>query len=220
MINILVIRNNINEEYNSYTFMDIHNTCINIIQSTDLSKYSLEELSEKYDKLIILGGKESVIDIYKYPYLFLIINLIHLFNDKNKHILGICLGCQLLAKTFGGTIKKLPKMNIRCTKNINIKENEIINIDNQYVLCYHEDYIYDVGNMEIIGKYKNIPYIIQKNNNILGVQYHPDIYIDRFINCVNKNNISNKEKIISKVQDNSNKINNYNREFMKKWILK
>jgi hypothetical protein len=74
--------------------------------------------------------------------------------------------------------------------------------------------------MEIIGKYKNIPYIIQKNNNILGVQYHPDIYIDRFINCVNKNNISNKEKIISKVQDNSNKINNYNREFMKKWILK
>lgn len=225
MNDILVIRNTLEDPYiDMYTFMSVPNIKIEIINSQELYNYSLVELANIYDKLILLGGPESITEIDKYPYLYNTIKLIHLFNLLNKPILGICLGLQLLVKAFNGQVKKLPSINIGCATNIKVhNETEFIkkSLYNKHVLIIHEDYVnIDNTDFQLIATYNNIPYIIQKNN-ILGVQFHPDVLVQRFILCINKrNDIDNKKKesIVNIAKLYRDSINEYNNGFIKKWI--
>lgn len=221
MINkILIIKNYINNNHNDLCdLLYVPNTSINIIHSDDLNNYSLNDLEKNHDKLLILGGKDSVININKYPYMLLIIKLINLFHNNNKFILGICLGCQLITKAFGGEIKSMNVPNIGCIKGIvQHKKLDILSkkIKDQYILAVHEDYV-DVSNtsLEIIASYENIPYIIKKDKT-LGIQFHPDVCVDRFLLCIDKKEYN----IINCTKSNRNMINNFNKDFMKKWMEK
>lgn len=80
--------------------------------------FKIQQVYAKTDKLlqndasflIILGGPESA--NYNLSYLRDEEQLIRDFVSKEKPVLGICLGSQLIAKAFGGTVYSGPKKEI------------------------------------------------------------------------------------------------------------
>ena len=56
------------------------------------------------DGLIVLGGPMNAEDDANYPHLKDAVSLIQSFAKKNKPILGICLGAQLIARAFGSRV--------------------------------------------------------------------------------------------------------------------
>jgi GMP synthase (glutamine-hydrolysing) len=82
------------------------------INSTSL--YNKENLpdTDDFDMLLIMGGSMSVNDEKKYSWLKKEKNLIRESVNKNKAILGICLGAQLISSALGGKVYKNNFMEI------------------------------------------------------------------------------------------------------------
>lgn len=55
-----------------------------------------------YQALIVLGGEQNALADAQCPYFPDLLNLIRAFGDKDKAVLGICLGSQLVARAYGG----------------------------------------------------------------------------------------------------------------------
>ena len=161
----------------------------------------------KVDKIILpgVGAFPKAMDNLKK---FNFLDKINDFANKNKYILGICLGMQLLfeksiefIKTKGlglipGNIEKiktkhvLPHMgwnDIKITKTIpllnNVKDNADVYFVHSYKVCTQEQYIAATTDYDEI-----IPAVVV-NNNIFGTQFHPEksqkwgeIILKNFIN--------------------------------------
>lgn len=59
--------------------------------------------SEGFDAAVILGGGQNALADEAYPYIPALLDLARDFEARDKAVLGICLGSQLLARAFGGT---------------------------------------------------------------------------------------------------------------------
>ena len=78
------------------------------IQSVHAKHESLPE--KQYSLVVVLGAPESAND--NLPYLQEEQKLIKQSVEQNTPVLGICLGSQLIAKTFGGKVYQGPKKEI------------------------------------------------------------------------------------------------------------
>lgn len=61
--------------------------------------------SQSHDGAVILGGPQHSGDEEKYPVFRPMIELLRDFHQRRKPLLGICLGAQLLARTFGQRVR-------------------------------------------------------------------------------------------------------------------
>ena len=55
-----------------------------------------------HDAMVVLGGAQNALDDENCPYFPGLLDLTRDFADKDRSVLGICLGSQLLARAFGG----------------------------------------------------------------------------------------------------------------------
>lgn len=62
--------------------------------------------TEKYNALILMGGPMSANDDGIYPYIKKEEGLVRDFIAKNKSVLGVCLGAQIIAKALGARVYK------------------------------------------------------------------------------------------------------------------
>lgn len=65
-----------------------------------------------FDFLLIMGGPQSILDMEHYAYLKEEIKLIQSAIHHQKHILGICLGAQLMSQAFGAQSMKSPEKEV------------------------------------------------------------------------------------------------------------
>lgn len=68
--------------------------------------HEVPENTDGADALIVLGGEMGDGDDDQYPWLQNIRNLLRVAHDANVPTLGVCLGSQLLASTFGGQVER------------------------------------------------------------------------------------------------------------------
>jgi len=63
---------------------------------------TLPKDDSNHKALIVLGGDQNALADDEFPYFPNLLNLIRVFGDHEKAVLGICLGSQLIARAYGG----------------------------------------------------------------------------------------------------------------------
>ena len=142
---------------------------------------NLKELKkiENYDgiKGIILSGGPSTVTQKTYP------KISKSIFEKNIPILGICYGLQLIAKVFGGKIKKSQKKRefgeaVLFEKSKSILFKNIFTNKKTSVWMSHQDAVFKIPNgFQNIASTSNSKYtaIQNKNKKIFGIQFHPEV---------------------------------------------
>lgn len=85
-------------------------TIEDFLKENNINYRIVEMLSEalppsgEYHTLIIMGGPMSVNETYIYPYISREIELVREFINKDRKVIGICLGAQIIARALGSEI--------------------------------------------------------------------------------------------------------------------
>lgn len=136
-----------------------------------------EKLPEKkYSLLVILGAPESAND--NLPYLQAEQKLIKKTVDDNIPVLGICLGSQLIAKTFGGKVYRGPKKEIGFYHDLKIDNNSKLfsGFTNPFTVFHWHGDTFDLpeGAVRLAHSenYQNQAFQI---NSAVGLQFHLEV---------------------------------------------
>ena len=130
---------------------------------------------DQIDLFIFHGGKQSanskskaILNEYKF---------LNYIIKKNKPIVGICLGAQLIAKIYGSKISKSKDKLFECGYKKNLKKNNKFFKKNLTFLQFHTEGISYNKNMELLAK--GILYEVDsfkiKKRDIYGFQFHPEV---------------------------------------------
>lgn len=158
----------------------VHKTYINLIKNYNYGFITLNSNLDEYDGFLIPGGYD--IDSKYYSEIPIYCNNIDeeidLLDKKiieyaiktKKPLLGICRGIQSINVFLGGSLNQ----NILNHNN----ENHFIIMNNKYYLVnsFHHQSIKQLGkDLNILAKSLDNEIEIIKYNNIIGVQFHPEI---------------------------------------------
>ena len=136
-----------------------------------------EKLPEKeYSIVVILGAPESAND--NLPYLHEEAKLIKKSVEKNIPVLGICLGSQLIAKTFGGKVYAGPKKEIGFYNDLVPEGNSRLfsGFDNPFTVFHWHGDTFDLpeGATRLVHSkhYQNQAFQFK---SALGLQFHMEV---------------------------------------------
>ena len=131
---------------------------------------------EKFSFVIILGAPESVND--NLPYLRDEQQLIKNSVEENIPVLGICLGSQLIAKTFGAQVYKGPKMEIGFYHDLQISNSSKLfsGFKNPFsVFHWHGDTFDLPDGATRLALSKNYPNQAFQYKSAVGLQFHLEV---------------------------------------------
>lgn len=136
-----------------------------------------EKLPEKeYSLVVILGAPESAND--NLPYLQEEQKLIKKSVEENIPVLGICLGSQLIAKTFGGKVYRGPKNEIGFYNDLvpEANTNLFSGFDNPFTVFHWHGDTFDLpkGATRLVHSesYTNQAFQFQ---SAVGLQFHLEV---------------------------------------------
>jgi len=144
------------------------------IQSVHAKHENLPE--ENYLLVVILGAPESAND--HLPYLQEEQKLIKKSVARNTPVLGICLGSQLIAKTFGGNVYTGPKKEIGFYHDLVYEENSNLfsGFQNPFTVFHWHGDTFDLpsGAKRLVRSenYQNQAFQFQ---SAVGVQFHLEV---------------------------------------------
>ena len=131
---------------------------------------------EAFDMLIVLGGPMSVGDEQEYPWLVKEKELIAKAIAKNKMVLGICLGSQLIAEVLGGNVYKNTEKEIGWfpIQVDHTKVSPLNSLSADYTLFHwHGDTFLLPEHAEVLASTAITPHqAFWVNPNVLGLQFH------------------------------------------------
>jgi GMP synthase-like glutamine amidotransferase len=145
------------------------------------SSYSLPCI-EDIDVLIVMGGPMGVYDDHLFEWLAIEKEYITTALQKNKKILGICLGAQLIAACVGAAVNTAPHKEIGWYKISPAKQLEktpwlhAIIKDEPVVFHWHGDrFQVPDGAEHLAFSEANDNQLFMLNDNVLGIQFHLEI---------------------------------------------
>lgn len=177
-------------------------TYLGILPTSD---HNYEHIAEICDGLLLCGGGDIDSKYFHEPLHEkaslvkenideLDFNLIKAFLEKKKPILGICRGHQVLNVYYGGTlIQDIPDefktdLNHSQTEARHVGTHEVILTKDSWLgkadevhMCntFHHQAIKDLGeSLEILAKGPDGIIEAIQNENVMGVQWHPECMID------------------------------------------
>ena len=146
--------------------------------------FDITSVNAKYEKLpeenfslvVILGAPESANDTL--PYFQAEQQLIKNCVEKNIPILGICLGSQLIAKTFGAKVYSGPKKEIGFYNDLKISGNSkfFSNFKNPFTVFHWHGDTFDLpeGATRLVSSEHYLNQAFQYKSAI-GLQFHLEI---------------------------------------------
>lgn len=185
-----------------------------------------EKLPEKkYSLLVILGAPESANE--DLPYLQAEQKLIKKTVDDNIPVLGICLGSQLIAKTFGGKVYRGPKKEIGFYHDLKIDTDSKLfsGFTNPFTVFHWHGDTFDLpeGAVRLVysENYQNQAFQI---NSAVGLQFHLEVnaeminlWLDKTREKLEQIPYIDPQKIRSDIDENisivKNNMNNFYNNF-------
>ena len=185
-----------------------------------------EKLPEKkYSLLVILGAPESANE--DLPYLQAEQKLIKKTVDDNIPVLGICLGSQLIAKTFGGKVYRGPKKEIGFYHDLKIDTDSKLfsGFTNPFTVFHWHGDTFDLpeGAVRLVHSenYQNQAFQI---NSAVGLQFHLEVnaeminlWLDKTREKLEQIPYIDPQKIRSDIDENisivKNNMNNFYNNF-------
>jgi len=131
---------------------------------------------EEFSLVVILGAPESAND--NLPYLLEEQKLIKQSVEKNIPVLGICLGSQLIAKTFGGKVYSGPKKEIGFYSDLVPEGNSRLfsGFDNPFTVFHWHGDTFDLpeGAIRLVHSkhYQNQAFQFK---SAVGLQFHMEV---------------------------------------------
>ena len=136
-----------------------------------------EQLPEKYFSLvIILGAPESAND--NLPYLQAEQQLIKSYVEKNIPVLGICLGSQLIAKTFGAKVYSGPLNEIGFYNDLQIHNDTqfFSGFKNPFTVFHWHGDTFDLPESAVrLASSENYPNQAFQYKSAVGLQFHLEV---------------------------------------------
>lgn len=162
-----------------------------------ISENNLEEICNICDGLVVTGSPNDVHPKYygeepieekefKFDEYGLVKNIVELFSNAHKPILGICAGIQEINVIFGGTLnQEIPNHNLTNGNKHTVKLNEnsfLYDIYKQKTIevnSYHRQSVKDLApNFKITAISEDGTIEGIEKDNIIAVQWHPEVSHD------------------------------------------
>ncbi len=179
--------------------------------------------TKDFELIVILGAPESVND--DLPYLLAEQNLIQNNVDKNVPVLGICLGSQLIAKTFGASVYAGSKKEIGFYHDLMISNNSKLfhGFKNPFTVFHWHGDTFDLpdGAVRLVSSESYLNQAFQYKSAV-GIQFHLEVntqmvnlWLDNTEEKLQKISYIDPQKIRSEIDENisivkSNMDNFYN----------
>ena len=191
-----------------------------------------EKLPEKnYSLLVILGAPESAND--DLPYLQAEQKLIKKTVDADIPVLGICLGSQLIAKTFGGKVYRGPKKEIGFYHDLRIDNNSKLfsGFTNPFTVFHWHGDTFDLPEKAVrLVHSENYPNQAFQIASAIGLQFHLEVnaemvnlWLDKTQEKLHQIPYIDPQKIRSDIDENisivKNNMNNFYNNFKSSFHL-
>jgi len=155
----------------------------NLMSSTFLGwKANYKKIdSNDYCGLIVLGGVQGVYELEEYPYLKDEIELVKSFIDKEKPVIGLCLGAQIIATALDGEVfqnnqKEIGWFDIQLEDEASHDDLFLAHPDKAMAFHFHGDYFkLPPGCISLAKSDMTECQAFRYADNVYGLQFHAEI---------------------------------------------